>query len=109
MDSEPLYYTNENQEKVFLLENGKKVIGNFDETLLQNISQLTGGQYFSADNVSKLQTVFSEIESMTHPKTTYLYEEKKVSLTPSILIGIIITFVIILIFERYFRNRYRIQ
>ncbi len=106
MDGEPLYYTNENGEKTYLLENGEKVVGNFDPKLLGEIATMTDARYFTADNISELQRVFDEIQELTDSGTESVYAEKKISLTPYFALVLAGLFVAILFCERNFRKKY---
>jgi Ca-activated chloride channel family protein len=71
-----------------------------DETMLQNIANMTGGQYFRATNKEKLRNIYQEIDEMEKTKIEVKeYSKRSEEFLPFALIALGL-----LLFELVLRN-----
>lgn len=77
--TDPLFYTDINgQKNYFLDEEGNAIVNDLDEAFLTELSESTGGKYFSAESSAILADTLARIHSKIKAETTIEpYREKK--------------------------------
>ena len=76
-----------------------------DETTLQEIADLTGGQYFRATDNDKLESIYTEIDSLEKSKIEVTeYRKKKEEFTPWIILALALLGLEFLLSHTYFKS-----
>lgn len=101
--SEPLAYTDASgQKKYFYDEKWEKIVNDLDDEKLKKISDISGGQYFSAENISELSRAMSETDTKIGKKYTTETTTQKSPLFPFLMIFLII----LLFWEKFLEKKF---
>lgn len=85
------YMDNSWSRRYFYDTSGNKVLADIDESTLRTIAEKTWGRYFHAENLSLLEDIFSELDTIISSPIVYTNENTFISLSPIIELIMIVS------------------